>query len=167
MCDMTICEIMINLVIGVISGIIAGILVNIFWNKKINEIQLAEQDAEKERQYKTDFANDIQILCRYLDKLQLELKFEESPIKDENIQRVIESHPRTKLFSKGMTEEGIKIIYAIRDIEDEIKSNAIAHTLTSSKSKECYYKLFKLECDLLKNQHSIRKSWEEYKNSNE
>ena len=57
---------------------------------------------EQERQYKFDFANDIQLICKYLGRLQLELNFEETGDKSQNIMRMLEAHPSTPSFKKGL-----------------------------------------------------------------
>lgn len=160
------CDFWENFIIGFLSGGLSSLAVTFVWSwfekKRYNKIT----DMEQERQYKFDFANDIQLICKYLGRLQLELNFEETADKSQNIMRMLEAHPSTPSFKKGLNEKGSSYLTELwnikNNIEDDIKNKKLNDTQCEKHRRE----LFKLECEILRDQNIIRKTWEEVKTEN-
>ena len=160
------CDFWENFIIGFLSGGLSSLAVTAVWSyfekKKLQKLL----DQEKETKYKVDFAIEIQSLIKYLETLQTELKFEESIYKSQNVIRAMNSHPKTPTFKIGMNDKGTSYLSDLwsikRNIENSIKKNELTQTACEEYEKE----LFELQCEILKNQTSIRKDWEEAKKEN-
>lgn len=156
-----------EIIIGVSTGIISSFIVTIIWHfitKKANA-KLAEK--EEKVQYLSAFSQDIQLYCRYLDRLQLELDFPENEEKYQNILRAIDNCPLTHTFKNGLTPEGQTYMQKIYEIKRAIEENINKKDLDEIKCKKYKSDLFKVECEMLKNQSSIRQPWELYKSHND
>ena len=160
MCDINLCGIAENLIIGLVSGGVSSYIVNIIWKRKLDKLE----DKEKEIQFQADFFDDVQTKCKYLERIQLELGFEESGERNQNILRLIEETPDTQTFKKGMTQEGKDLLLEIISVKDKIKKYADNNTLPLPKSIEYKSQLLKLEIELLSHRTSFRRKWEDVKN---
>ncbi len=153
-------SIIIGLITGFFSGLAAGFVVNAIWaraeRKKLDE----KEDEHNRIKHILEFNEDRQLLCRYLDKLQLELPLKSSSEKHNNILRVLEEHPRTPSFKNAINQNGIDILVNIYQIENDIKNMT---KFEEALYEEYKHKLFKLECDFFKAGNSILLSWDEYK----
>ena len=152
-----------EVIVGIATGIISSFIVTIIWHivtKKINE---KTNDRLNQVRYYTAFSQDIQLYCRYLDRLQMELEFPDSPDKNQDVLRAIESHPITQSFKYGLTSDGQSYLQKIYSIERSIESDAHKNALDMNRCKKYKSEIFQVECNMLKNQNSIRESWDDYK----
>ena len=158
------CDFWGNFIIGFLSGGLSSLAVTAVWsyfgNKRIKKLN----DMEQEIQFKTDFFNDIQAKCKYLERIILELSFEATEERNQNIQRLIEATPDTKTFSSGMTQDGKDVLLAINSVRESIKKDIKDNQLSNKKSGDYREELFGLEVELLSHRTSFRKKWEDVKN---
>lgn len=155
-----------EIIIGVLTGIFSSFVVTIIWHfvsKKISE--KANEEINK-AQYLSAFSQDIQIYCRYLDRLQMELGFPENEDKSQNILRAIEDRPFPHTFKNGLNTAGQSYMQKAYEIKASIESSIHKKELDEIKCKKYKSEIFELECEMLKNQTSIRQSWEYYKSHN-
>ena len=152
----------IGIITGLLTGVVSSLLVTFFWDKKTKKETALLNDKMQENQFKNDFSNDIQAICKYLNRLQLELGFEDS----ENVLRVLEERPTTTSFKNGMNKRGQEILGELYNVQSDIKRLASNQDLTKFEYKKFISLLLKIECDLLREQTAIKKSWEEYKKEN-
>ena len=152
-------NIIVSIVIGFLTGVFSSLIVTIFWDKKTKKEATLLKDKMQENQFKDNFNNDIQAMCKYLNRLQLELGFENL----ENVLRIFEERPTTKSFKNGMNERGKEILRELYSVQSDIKKAVSKQDLTKIECKKFMSLLLKIECDLLREPTAIRKSWEEYK----
>lgn len=152
-----------EVIVGIATGIISSFIVTVIWHVVTKKMIERTNDKLNQVRYYTAFSQDIQLYCRYLDRLQMELDFPNFPDKNQAVLRVIESHPITHSFKYGLTSDGqsyLQKIYSIeRSIENDVHENALDMILCKRYKSE----IFQIECNMLKNQSSIRKPWDDYK----
>lgn len=153
------CNIVESFIIGFLSGGLSSLAVTWLWQKHLDK----QQDKILEYQYKTSFSNNIQVLCRYIQSLRLELDFEEGEQKNKDVLRVIEARPFIVSFSNSINDDGHELLSQLRTIETEIESTIHDNKLNKSNSILYRRKLLKLELEVLKEQNKIRVNWNEYK----
>lgn len=159
------CEYIKDFFIGTIAGIVSSLIVSFIWNQIVKNIEKRNEDKKLCKQFEELFFHDIQLVCRYLDRLQLELGFPDSEEKRQEILRLLDNQPMTSSFKHGMNDEGQKILLKIHTIKHEIETNAKKNELSLPICMVKSSELFKLEVELLKSQHNIKKTWNEYKES--
>lgn len=157
------CEIAKDLIIGTIAGIVSSLIVTKIWNQIVKNIEKKNNDKNESEQFKELFSHEIQLECRYLDRVQLELDFPESEEKRQNVLRVLDSQPTMSSFRYGMNDEGKEILLKIHNIIHEIENCAKRNELNMAVCKVNKNELFKLEVELLKRQYAIRVPWAKYK----
>ncbi len=157
------CDMVSNIIVGLLTGAASSYFVNIIWKNKLDKLE----DKENEKQFKSDFFYDIQAKCKHLERIQLELSFEETEERNQRIQRLIEFGPGTKTFSSGMTQDGKDVLSEIHSVRESIKKDIKDKQLSAQKSRDYKEKLFGLEIKLLSHITSYRNSWEEYKKNNQ
>lgn len=155
-----------EIIIGVLTGIFSSFVVTIIWHFVSKKIFAKANEKIEKAQYLSAFAQDIQIFCRYLDRLQMELDFPENEDKGQNILRAIEDRPFTHTFKNGLNTEGQSYMQKAYEIKSSIESSIHKKELDEIKCKKYKSEVFKLECEMLKNQTSIRQPWEHYKSHN-
>lgn len=155
-----------EIIIGVLTGIFSSFVVTIIWHFVSKKISEKANEKINNAQYLNAFSQDIQIYCRYLDRLQMELDFPENEDKWQNILRAIEDRPFTHTFKNGLNAEGQSYMQKAHEIKSLIEASIHKKELDEIKCKKYKSEIFKLECEMLKNQTSIRQSWEYYKSHN-
>ncbi len=159
-------EIIKDLLIGLVSGALSSFIITVCWHNKTTRINEKIEDARLKSQYIKDFSDDIQSLCRYLDRLRLELSFSDSEYKNQIILRLLEARPITSAFKHGMNADGLKVLEDLRKTTLDIEELAKKNTLDKDQCVIHSSKLFKFELDLLKRQTEFRTPWDDYKNHN-
>ena len=159
------CKIARDFLIGTIAGIVSSLIVSFIWNKIVKKIEKNNADNDEREQFIESFLHDVHQLCRYLEKIQLELEFPESEQKREEILRLLNTQPETKSFKYGMNDEGINILLRIYNVKQEIENYAKKNDLNRAICQVKKSELFNLEFELFKKQNEIRKPWSQYKES--
>ena len=160
-----------DILIGLVSGGISSWIVTALWQKKIDTFE-KERQAEVEKlekirkaeaddhEYKTNYYNTVQLLCRYLDRLQIELDLKGAVEKAANIRRLIDSIPSTPAFSDALTEEGVAQMSALYALRRELDKAADDESISDETCAQYRRRLFQFECNFLKNQTSYLRPFE-------
>jgi len=154
-----------NILIGLVSGGISSWIVTALWQKKMDafekerqaeaeELEEARKAEADEREYKTNYYNTVQILCRYLDRLQTELDLKGAVEKAANIRRLVDSIPSTPAFTDALTEAGEAQMSALYELRRELDKAADCESISDETCEQYRRRLFQFECNFLKNQTS-------------
>lgn len=157
------CAIIQDILICLGTGVISGYFVNYRWQKRMDQIEknrALEQSKIDNRNY---FKDDIQKVCHFLDRLQLELDLLDTGEKCNNIRRMIDAIPGTPSFVNHMTKEGENMMQSLHSLYRAIDSDASNHKLDDAKCRKYKSELFIREITLLKNQSTIYKPDEQEK----
>lgn len=149
---------------GLLTGTVSGLLVSFYWKKRMDKMDAITEDKKDEHEHTRQFKEEIQLLCRYLDRMQLELELpEDEETKSKNIRRLIDARPGTPSFVGGMTSSGISIMTRLNSLLIQIDTAAKTHMIKEKECENFRRDLFLIVCDLLKNTSLIQKKWVDYK----
>lgn len=155
-------EMFINIIVGLLTGCISSFIVTLLWQKRQDNIENDKKAIEAEQKHTHEFRNEVQTLCHYLRRLELELELPPFPEKYANLRRLVDSQPATPSFVNGMTEVGVKLMSDLHMTLHELNLEAIGMSLTEAKCSANYSVIFKIECELFKKWMQIQKPWTEY-----
>ncbi len=155
-------NLIIGLISGLLSGIAAGFVVNVIWASAERK-RLAKKEAAQDRaRYLLDCNDKRQAICRYLDRLQLELELKNSTERHENILRVMKEHPYTPGLSDALTPESKALLIEIRRVEERIADRKTPDEAQYAQDRQA---LFRLEYQFLKAGDAAFLDWEVYRQS--
>ena len=149
-----------NLLVGIVSGVISSWIVTALWKKKMDAFEKERQAEADEREYKNNYYNTVQILCRYLDRLQTELELKGAVEKAANIRRLYDSIPSTSAFKDALTKDGEAQMLALYELRRELDKAANCELISDETCELYRRRLFQFECNFLKNQTSYLRSYE-------
>lgn len=159
------CEILIELgkdiLIGLISGALSSWAVTALWQKKIDAKEKEHQNEVAKREYESSYYDTVQVLCRYLERLQLELDFKNDSEKSNNIRRLLDAYPSTSIFNKALTNEGKNEILKLNDLKNNLDKDAESGLLSDEKSKIYKREIFQFELQFLIKRFQYLKPFEE------
>lgn len=154
-----------DIMVGLVSGCLSSAIVTILWQRKLDAKEQKYQLEARSREYKTSYYETIQNLCRYLDRLQLELELTDLGEKSQNVRRLLDSHPSTGCFTEAMNKDGVNELARLYKLEIDLDKEARDNTLTDEASKRYKMMLFEIECHLLKHQADYLKPYKQEENA--
>ena len=149
-----------DILIGLISGALSSWEITALWQKKMDAKEKDHQDEVAKREYTSSYYDTVQRLCRFLERLQLELGFKNSSEKADNIRRLLDAQPSTPVFVDALTEEGKKEMATLFTLKRNLDEDAKSGLLSDEKSEMYKRKIFQFECQFLKKQSEYLKPYE-------
>jgi len=151
------CSVLYDIFIGLITGAASSLVIAFFWHKHMKKVEERIHEEESKLAQDREYSKEIQDLCRYLDRVQNELKLPTTRQNSENLSRVLDSVPITGTFPEIMNENGTALMTKLYGIRKALEGAAEHGPLGEAKCMEYYYKFLQIEGDILKNQNAMKK----------